>query len=162
MRSLIAAAAFSTLLATSQVDAATVTTNLGVRIVIQAACTVATPSNLDFGTQGVLAGNTDQTTAISVTCTNTLPYSVSLNAGAGSGATTTVRRMTGPASATINYAIYRNAARSQVWGNTIGTNTVAGTGNGSAQSITVYGRVPAQTTPAAGTYTDTVGVTVTY
>ncbi|WP_163468383.1 spore coat protein U domain-containing protein, partial [Klebsiella michiganensis] len=27
---------------------------------------------------------------------------------------------------------------------------------------TVYGRVPVQTTPAPGTYTDTITVTVTY
>ena len=33
---------------------------------------------------------------------------------------------------------------------------------GSLQSITVYGRVPAQSTPAAGDYTDTVLVTFSY
>jgi len=47
-------------------------------------------------------------------------------------------------------------------GNTVSTDTVAATGNGASQSYTVYGRVPAQTTPAPGTYTDTVTVTVTY
>jgi len=49
-----------------------------------------------------------------------------------------------------------------VWGNTIGTNTVASTGTGAAQSFTVYGRIPSQTTPAPATYTDTITVTVTY
>ncbi|HEY2977511.1 MAG TPA: spore coat protein U domain-containing protein, partial [Burkholderiaceae bacterium] len=40
---------------------------------------------------------------------------------------------------------------------------VTGTGNGSPQPHTVYGRVPAQaTTPAPGTYTTTITVTVTY
>jgi spore coat protein U-like protein len=39
---------------------------------------------------------------------------------------------------------------------------VSGTGNGAGQTITIFGRVPAQTTPAPGTYTDTVTVTVTY
>jgi spore coat protein U-like protein len=38
-----------------------------------------------------------------------------------------------------------------------------GTGTGATQpAVTVYGRVPPQTTPAIGTYTDTVVVTVTY
>jgi spore coat protein U-like protein len=49
-----------------------------------------------------------------------------------------------------------------VWGITIGTDTVSATGNGAAQTHTVYGRVPAQTTPAPATYSDTVTVTVTY
>jgi spore coat protein U-like protein len=49
-----------------------------------------------------------------------------------------------------------------VWGNTVGTDTVAATGSGAAQSYTVYGRITAQTTPAPGTYTDTITVTVTY
>ena len=49
-----------------------------------------------------------------------------------------------------------------MWGNTVSTDTVAGTGNGSGQSYTVYGRIPAQTTPAPGNYADTITVTVTY
>ena len=49
-----------------------------------------------------------------------------------------------------------------VWGNTVGTDTVAGTGNGASQAYTIRGRVPIQTTPAPGAYADTVTVTVTY
>lgn len=70
--------------------------------------------------------------------------------------------MTGPASATIGYALYRDSGRTQNWGETVGTDTVAGTGDGNVQAITVYGRVPAQATPGVGTYTDSVTVTVTY
>ena len=157
-------AALAALTATSAISpavAATVSTNLGVRIVIEASCTVAAPSNLDFGVRGVLDANVDATTTVNVTCTNTLPYTVGLGAGGGTGATVTDRRMTGPSSATVNYAIYRDSARTLNWGNSTGTE-IAGTGNGSVQPLTVYGRVPAQSTPAAGTYTDTVQVTVTY
>jgi spore coat protein U-like protein len=49
-----------------------------------------------------------------------------------------------------------------VWGDTIGSDTVAGTGNGAAQSYTVFGLVPVQTTPGPGTYNDVITVTVTY
>ncbi|OYR19401.1 spore Coat Protein U domain protein [Brucella thiophenivorans] len=70
--------------------------------------------------------------------------------------------MTGPGGATITYSLYRNAARDTVWGDTTGTNTLAGTGTGAAQQLTVYGRVPPQNTPAPGTYTDTVTATITY
>lgn len=142
--------------------AATATGNLTVRITIQAECKIQSAADLDFGTRGVIDANIDQTTTISVQCTNSTPYTVGLSAGAGAGATVAVRKMTGPAAAAINYTLYRDAARTQVWGVTVGTDTVAGTGNGSAQPLTVYGRVPAQTTPAAGVYTDTVAITVTY
>ena len=43
-----------------------------------------------------------------------------------------------------------------------GTNTLAGTGTGLAQSATVYGRIPPQATPSPGTYNDTIVVTLTY
>jgi len=57
---------------------------------------------------------------------------------------------------TITYGLYKDADRSQPWGDT-GTpgSTIAGTGNGAAQTLTVYGRVPPQKTPSPGTYTDT-------
>jgi spore coat protein U-like protein len=64
--------------------------------------------------------------------------------------------------ATVNYTLYSDSGRTTIWGNTVGTNTVAATGNGTGQNYTVYGRVSSQTTPAPGTYTDTITVTVTY
>jgi spore coat protein U-like protein len=58
--------------------------------------------------------------------------------------------------------LYRDAARSLPFGNTIGTNTLSGVGSDQTQSVPVYGRVPPQTTPTPGTYTDTVVATITY
>jgi spore coat protein U-like protein len=149
------------LLGTAAAFAATATSNLTVRIVINAQCLAATASTLDFGTTGVLSANVDVTSTIQVTCTNTTPYNIGLNAGTGTGATVSNRLMMSGAT-TISYAMYSNAGRTTNWGNTVGTDTVPGTGNGAAQSYTVYGRVPPQTTPAPGTYTDTITVTVTY
>ena len=141
-------------------NAASTTTTFAVQATITATCTINSASTLNFGTVGVLAGNTDQTSTIQVTCTNTTPYNIGLNAGTGTGATVAVRKMTSGAN-TVNYSLYSNSGRTTVWGNTIGTDTQAATGNGSAQSYTVYGRVPAQATPAPGTYTDTITVTLT-
>jgi spore coat protein U-like protein len=141
---------------------ATATGNMNVRITIQAECKIQTSADLDFGTRGVIDANVDQTSTIGVQCTSGQTYNVGLSAGGGAGATTTVRKMTGPAAAIINYALYRDTARTLLWGVTIGTDTLAGTGNGNVQNLTVYGRVPPQVTPAAGVYTDTVAITVTY
>jgi spore coat protein U-like protein len=141
--------------------AATATTSFQVQLTIEAQCLINSTSTLSFGTQGVLSANVDQTSTVQIQCTNTTPYTIGLDAGTGTGATVATRRLTG-GGATINYSLYSDAARTSVWGTTIGSNTVASTGTGASQSFTVYGRIPAQTTPAPATYTDTITVTVTY
>jgi spore coat protein U-like protein len=127
---------------------------------INPSCNLST-GNLNFGSKGLLTSNTDATNSLGVTCTNTTPYSVGLNGGTSGAADPTKRKMTAGA-ASVTYGIYRDAARSLPWGSTIGTNTASGTGSGVATAFTGYGRVPVQVTPAPGTYTDTVVMTVTY
>jgi spore coat protein U-like protein len=139
--------------------AATTTSTFTVQMTVTSSCVINSSSTLSFGSQGVLVANVDNTSTIQVQCTNTTPYNIGLDAG--TGATVTTRKMTNGAN-TINYSLYSDSGRATVWGNTIGTNTVAATGSGASQSYTVYGRVPPQTTPAAATYTDTITVTVTY
>ncbi|ESZ69607.1 MULTISPECIES: spore coat protein U domain-containing protein [unclassified Mesorhizobium] len=127
---------------------------------VAANCLVTT-QNIDFGSKGVLTANADATGQVSVTCTPSTAYTVSLNGGT-TGGTPTNRKMSKGAER-VTYGLYKDAARSQPWGDA-GTpgSTVAGTGTGTAQALTVYGRVPPQTTPSAGVYTDTVVVTITY
>ena len=127
---------------------------------ISSSCNVSV-TNLNFGSVANLNSAASASSTVIVQCTNGSPYNVGLNAGMGSGATVSARLMT-HGSYTITYSLYQNSAHTTVWGNTIGTNTVSGTGTGNNQSITVYGLVPVQTPPAAGTFTDTVVATVTY
>ncbi len=141
--------------------AATTTTTFSVQMTITSACIINSASTMNFGSAGVLSSAVTQTSAIQVQCTNTTPYNIGLNAGTASGATVTTRAMTNGA-ATISYSLFSNVAMTTNWGNTVGTDTVSATGNGASQSYTVYGRVPAQSTPAAGAYSDTITVTVTY
>jgi len=142
--------------------AQTATTNFTVQIEITAECLINSATALDFGASGVLSSATTGTSIITVQCTSGTSYDVGLNAGLGAGATVASRKMTGPASATVTYSLYTDAAHTSVWGETIGTDTVSSTGTGAAQAYTVYGQVPAQSTPAVGTYSDTITVTVTY
>ena len=140
-------------------DATTATTTFGVSATVQATCLVSATA-LSFGTYtGVVA---NATSTVSVTCTNTTTYNVSLNPGTASGATVTTRQMTGPSSSLLNYALYSNSGMTTNWGQTIGTDTVTGTGNGSAQGITVYGQVAAGQYVKPGSYSDTITATVTY
>lgn len=142
--------------------AATATGQFQVTLTLQAECRLTSASDLAFGTSGVIQSTISASSAIGVQCTNTTPYNIGLSAGAGSGATVTTRKMTAGSGATVNYSLYRDSAHTQVWGNTVNTDTASGTGNGAVQTLTVYGSVPVQTTPAAGNYSDTVQVTVTY
>ena len=63
---------------------------------------------------------------------------------------------------TMAYALFSNPARTLNWGQTDGTDTVGGTGNGAAQSLTVYGQISAGQFVKPGNYIDTITATVTY
>ena len=138
------------------------TATFQVSLTVEADCSISA-NPLNFGSTGVIDSNLDQTSSVSVTCTKGTPYTVALDAGSATGSTIADREL-GNAGGTesVKFNLYRDAGHTQVWGQTTGTDVVGGTGNGSAQSITVYGRVPAQSMPAADTYTSTVTATVAF
>lgn len=138
--------------------AATSTASFPVTATVQASCVISAAA-LAFGTYtGVQA---DGSSTVTVTCTNSTTYNVGLNEGIASGATVATRQMTAGA-ATLNYALFRDASRRLNWGTTVSADTLAGTGNGSAQSLTVYGRVSASQFVDPGAYSDTITATITY
>jgi spore coat protein U-like protein len=134
---------------------------------ILANCHLST-TPLNFGNASLLTSNVDAAATLIVQCTNTTPYSIGLNSG--TNASGSQRRMLNGASNYISYNLYTDAARSASWNTTIsasnctngGGTCVLGTGTGSNQSVTVYGRVPPQVAPRVGTYSDTVIVTITF
>ena len=150
------------LLSANQAIAATATNTFTSQIIIQAECTILSTNTLDFGTHGLINTNIDATADFDVQCTNTTPYELRLDAGTTAGGTIATRKMIGSGAPTVDYQMYQDAGRTKNWGETDLTDTVSGTGSGAVQTITVYGRVPVQTTPAPDTYTDTVTVTVSY
>lgn len=126
-------------------------------------------TTLNFGSTSTLSSNVDSTATISVQATNTTPYSIGL--GNGTNASGSQRRARLGATANfINYNLFTDSGRSQAWSTSTSTTSctggagtcVLGTGTGASQNTTVYGRVPSQSVPAAGTFTDTVVVTVTF
>jgi spore coat protein U-like protein len=143
--------------------AGTQSTPMTVSATVTANCTI-TAGTVAFGNVNALSGtNYDATGTLSIACTNGSPWSATASVGGGAGATFATRRMTSGAS-TLNYTLYTDSGRATVWGDGTGTTgTVGGTGTGGTQSVTVYGRVPSgQTSVAAGAYSDTVTVTITY
>jgi len=141
-------------LAAVPAGAANTSTTFTVSATVVATCSVSA-SNLAFGSY-TGTGNTDQTTTVTVTCGNGTGYSVALNDGANASGST--RRMAN-GSNYLAYELYSDSGRTTVWN---AAAPVAGTGNGGAQTLTVYGRIPTGQSVPAGAYTDTVQVTVTY
>lgn len=142
--------------------AATATATFAVTATVNANC-IVTANPLAFGAYSGAALNIS--TTIAVTCTNTTPYNVGLSAGNGSGATVTNRLMTNTATGstqTLGYQLLSGSYTGTNWGNTSGTNWVAGTGSGAAQTLTVYGVVPANQYPTPGSYADSITVTINY
>jgi spore coat protein U-like protein len=137
-----------------------------VQATIVSSCQV-TGTTLNFGnTIDALAAAVplDATSTLTVTCSNTTPYTVALNAGvnAGGASNFSTRKMKS-GSNTLGYQLYTDTGRSTVWGDgTASSSTSAGTGTGSAQTLTIYGRLPSLANAVPGAYTDTVTVTVTY
>jgi spore coat protein U-like protein len=144
---------------------------------VQAAtdCSVSSVS-LNFGVYDpALTTADDSVGSVTVTCrhlsggANRINYTVSFSNGLN-GTSATTRAM---ASGTkrLNYGVFRDPARSQVWGNGAGGTVVAagsmtvGPGNGNNTKTvvhSVYGRIPQLQDAAPGTYADTLQVTLTF
>jgi spore coat protein U-like protein len=149
-----------TIVATLRLGAGPVQTAFQVTANEAPTCTISA-TDLLFGdyTQAQLDGQS----AIAVTCTHTTPWSVGLNQGTSPGATVTTRKMTGGLGGeSLSYGLFQNAARTVNWGNTVGIDTVQGTGTGEPQNLNVYGRIPASQTPGPGGYRDMIIATITF
>jgi spore coat protein U-like protein len=132
------------------------------RATVATSCSV-TAGNLDFGTETLMANDLLGVGTVTVTCTNGQDYSVALDNGTVAGGTTARRLMKhASSSSTVQYELYSDAGRTLIWGE-LAPELVKGTGTGEAVEHMVYGRIPAQVAaPEAGSYKDTVTVTITY
>lgn len=160
MKSMIRAALAAVLLAAgSRAAAQTVTTTFPVSATVVASCQV-TATALAFPNYDAVAGAAvDGQSALTVTCTQAAPYTVALDAGANSAVATAGARAMVNGANHLDYNLYSDAGRTTPWG---GATTVAGTGTGLAQTVNVYGRIPASQNVPALTYGDTVTVAVSF
>jgi spore coat protein U-like protein len=117
---------------------------------------------MNFGTLANLTTAQATTNQIAITCTTGAAYAVALNNGINGGTSPTNRIMVSSTNQKLSYGIYKDAAHVQAWGATSGANTLTGTGTGVTQNLTAYALLPAQGNPSAGTYSDTVVVTINY
>lgn len=159
----LAAAAFGVLAASPALAASTATNTMPVSVNVINSCTVAaTP--MAFGAPTAIgSANIDTTSTITLACTNGSGYEVGLDGGlnAASGQ----RYMSnGAATPTkIPYNVSSVSAGGANWGNTTGTTVVGTAGVSGLVTLTAYGRIPSSApSVGAGSYSDTVTVTVTF
>ncbi len=148
-------------------EAATATNSANNTATVNAACQTPTTATLSFGNYSPLANTTaDSTTTINIKCTNTTSItSVALSSGSSGNVSARQMQMTGATSNKLNYQLYMDSARTQVWG-TSGSNLytgLTGAGLNTNVTLTVYGTILAgQQTAKPGSYSDTITVTFTY
>jgi spore coat protein U-like protein len=130
-----------------------------------------TGGTLDFGskTGGASVLNATGSTTFTATCVSGKPYTISMSPAGGS--TSGTGNMTNGGTAdTVAFALCQDStACGTAWGNVtsgLGANVKSGTGTGSAQTYTVYGKITGAT-PASGyvkpvVYSNTTTITVTY
>lgn len=136
------------------------TATLTVSLTVNAACLVDA-NDLIFGTVNPLSGSpTDGAAALSVTCTNTTPYQVALDAGANG---TFATRAMASGGNLLDYNLYTENSYTTIWGDgTSSTSTMGATGDGDTDSYTIYANMPASQSLIVGSYSDTVTATISY
>jgi len=138
--------------------------SLDVAATIGNACTVSA-SSINLGTVSRTTGNAAASGAIVVNCPNQTAYNVGLLPSNGDVNGAGLMSGTGTNTDKVPYQLRSGSAVGPIWGNTATStstgNGVAGTGNGSDQSLPVYATV-GNTNFNADTYKDTVRVFVNY
>ena len=124
----------------------------------------ATATSMSFGEYDVFSTNpTDSRGSITVRCNGPEKHEVffTISMTTGNSGTYSPRKMTRVGDA-IEYNIFTNPAGTEVWGDgTDRSATVSGTGwKDAPRQFYFYGRIPGGQDVAAGSYTDSVTVSV--
>lgn len=159
--SMFAAIAF---FAGSAALAATSTADMSISASVTNNCSL-TAGSLAFGAYDPTSATpNDNSGTFSLTCTSGASANITLGQGlnpdTGSSDAAPQRRMKA-GSNYLAYSIYQDSGRATEWGNTAGTGK-SNTGDGTAQTMTFYGRMSAGQNVPAGSYSDTVTATVTF
>lgn len=140
----------------------------------QYACNVSAPGTINFLTYTPASGTPAiASTAVTLTCTHvgggaqSIDWSMTLSNGSSNNCNARTMRK---ASDTLRYNIYQDSIAGGIWGNPgcatfpAGNFKVGpGTGNNSRSvTRTLYGQVPISQFVPAGTYSDTLTITISY
>ncbi len=138
-----------------------VTDTFDVTATVVAAC-IVDAGDLSFGNYNPVAGTAvDASSTISVTCTNGSGYSIGLSAGASADEGARAMAHASEPGESLAYGLFKDIGLTENWGGIDLADRVTGTGTGTSQDHTVYGRVFAsQSTAFVGSYADTITASV--
>jgi spore coat protein U-like protein len=146
-------------------ETGTATTTISVTLAVSADCRISAP-DVSFGSAALASQFQAVNKAVLVDCSAGSSYKVSFSSG-GNGSARPWRTMTDGAGHTLQYNLYRTDGTT-IWdeSNPLPSTVNNGVGSGATtpgQMQPYVAKVnPAQTTPPAGTYTDTVNVIITF
>jgi spore coat protein U-like protein len=138
--------------------------NLNVTASVAANCTITTtpvafgaydPVNVNSATDLLASGS------VNVACTKGTPATIDL--GNGGNFAVGTRRM-GSGSDFLNYSLFKDAARTQLWGSGIagGSTAAYNAATKNSTSVSVFGTVPQAQDVTVGNYADVVVATINY
>ena len=144
--------------------AGSATANLNVSASVSAVCTIST-APVAFGAYDPVVANAatdlNGTGTLTVACTK--GASATIDLGNGNNLSGGSRRMSSGTDF-LNYSLYKDAARTQVWGTGLagGTTYTYNSASKVATAVTVYGKVPQNQDVTVGAYSDVVLATINY
>jgi spore coat protein U-like protein len=137
-----------------------------VNAVVNPVCSI-TATNVAFGTVALSASTSGTATAtgtITSTCTKKTSYSVAIDGGRSGNIAD--RKMSGAANGNtdlLGYNLFLDSAFTKLWGDAEEAGEkMANIGTGTAQTATVYAKLPLNQFVQADSYGDTLTVTLTY
>jgi spore coat protein U-like protein len=135
---------------------------LGAAARVEATCTVSA-TGVNFGTYNVFDSNADTSTGtVTYRCGNT-DHDIQITISKGSSSTYNPRTLT-KSSEILQYNLFRDSGFATIWGDGTGGTGTYTQHNPPNQDVmlTVYGRISALQDVSAGSYGDTVVVTVNF
>lgn len=128
----------------------------------------ANTTDISLGNYDPLSvSNVDGSGSVTVTCTLTvaLPGSFDIRLNTGSSGSFTARTLRNGGSS-LNYNLYTDSGRTSIWGDGSGGSAIVTQSFSSLLFVqrtnTIYARIPGGQNVPAGTYSDTIIVTVVY
>jgi spore coat protein U-like protein len=128
---------------------------------VQGSCLINQVPSLNFPAYDpTLSNGVQAQVLLTYTCANGLSNpTISLSGVNGAGDGSGYKLMWG--GNTLMYSLHSESYTGTTWGNS-GSNLVTGTANGTQQSVTIYGVIPAGQSAPNGSYTDTITISFSY
>jgi spore coat protein U-like protein len=144
------------------------TASMAVTTSVSMSCTITAGTMTFASYDPTVTTDTDATATITSTCTAGGAAVITMGEGgrarSGSSDAIPLRAMYNGSEGTpeyLLYHVYSDSAGGTVWGNTSDTGKSI-TADGTAQAFTAFGRIPKNQTVSAGSFSDSVTVTLTY